>query len=83
MNSPKPAKPDHSGLANEPRPGLGAREDDGQKPRPKGATQPSPHDREPLGRDAPLPKREPQEQEDNQARETERDTGVSGHSSGD
>jgi hypothetical protein len=83
-----------AGLANEPRPGLGAR----KKKSPAKPAKKTParktakrkrtaHDKEPLGRVAPLPpeksnqKRE--EQSDPFAREQERDTGVSGHMSGD
>lgn len=76
------AKPGDTGLANEARPGLGSR-DDGMKPLPKGGSKPSPHDQEPLGRNAPLAEREPREQKSDPARDAERDTGVSGHSSGD
>jgi hypothetical protein len=71
-----------------PRPGLGTRtDDDGMKPVKTGANRPTPHDDEPLGRNAPLPpdtakKRSPQEQEaDLFAQQQERSTGVSGHSS--
>jgi hypothetical protein len=81
MKAPHP-KPD-SGLANEPRPGLGAREDDGTRPLKYAKTKPSPQDDEPQGRHAPLENREPREQTDGPAHEAERDTGVSGHSGAD
>lgn len=48
----------------------------------------TPHDHDPLGRDAPLPPAKPRKQpreepSDSFAREQERDTGVSGHAGGD
>src|SRR3954468_14021152 len=60
-------KPGEAGLANEARPGLGTRQDEGAKqddglqPLKRGAANAQPQDREPLGRNAPLPKREPRE----------------------
>lgn len=71
------------GLANEPRPGLGTRSRT-IRPKQGGAT---PHDAEPLGRAEPLPpatsELEPREQSpDSLEHEQERDTGVSGQSSG-
>ncbi len=77
--------PGEAGLANEARPGLGTREnrDDGTKPLRADKTPPAPHDHEPLGRDAPLTPKAPREQPpDSPAHETERDTGMSGQSSG-
>jgi hypothetical protein len=82
-------KPGEAGLANEARPGLGTRQDeganqdDGLQPLKRGPAQPSPQDHEPLGRNAPLPKREPREQKNDPAREAERDTGVTGHTGAD
>jgi hypothetical protein len=74
-------RPGDAGLANEVRPGLGTRGAATAAPQNKSA----PHeDHEPLGRNAPLPPREPREQKPNSlAREQERDTGVSGHSGAD
>lgn len=70
-----------AGLANETRPGLGTRGEGTKAPPPQ--TRPTPHDHEPLGRDAPDIPREPREQpSDSVAHELERDTGVSGHSGG-
>jgi hypothetical protein len=78
--------PSEAGLANQARPGLGPREgcnDDGVKPLLGRGAKPAPHDHDPLGRDAPLPPREPREQKpDSPAHEEERDTGMSGQSSG-
>lgn len=73
-----------TGLANEVRPGLGTRKYVGLSRlkfrKSKGAR----HDREPLGRDAPLPPRAPREESpDVFAQEEERDTSVSGHASAD
>jgi hypothetical protein len=76
------SKPD-SGLANEPRPGLGAPQDDGTRPLKYAKIKPPPQDEEPQGRHAPLVNREPQEQTDGSANEAERDTGVSGHTGAD
>lgn len=78
---PRTPPPGQGGLASEARPGIGAR---GPGPKPKRSkTLSTPHDHEPLGRDAPLIPREPQEQApDSRAHELERDTGVSGHSGG-
>jgi hypothetical protein len=86
-------KPGEVGLANEVRPGLGTRAKTGpskdtkagSKTRSSGSVR---YDKEPLGRVAPLPplkpRRAPREQaSDSFAHEMERDTGVSGHSSGD
>jgi hypothetical protein len=78
-------RPGEAGLANQTRPGLGEREgsDDGLKPLRATKGKPTPHDKEPLGRDAPLPPRAPREQKpDSVAHEQERDTGMSGQSSG-
>jgi hypothetical protein len=82
------------GLANEPRPGLGARKKKSSaKPAKKTPARKAAkrkrtaHDKEPLGRVAPLPPEKPdqqrEEQSDTFAREQERDTGVSGHMGGD
>jgi hypothetical protein len=87
-------RPGEAGLANEVRPGLGSRKEEtkGRKveetkkptePK-KGKGPAGAHDHEPRGRNAPLPPREPREQRPGtMEREEERDTGVSGHSSGD
>lgn len=75
-------RPGDVGLANESRPGLGSRAaDDGSAPLRKTGGRPTPQDAEPLGRNAPLPPREPREQKsDPAAREQERDTEASGQS---
>jgi hypothetical protein len=84
-------KPGEVGLANEVRPGLGTRAKTGQSKGSKAGTKSAGlvrYDKEPLGRVAPLPpakpRRAPREQApDSLAHELERDTGVSGHTSGD
>lgn len=90
---PRTRKPGEVGLANEARPGLGTR---GQPPaagksppRAPGAsgTNRIRSDREPLGRDAPLPPAKPrpkrrEQAPDSLAHELERATGVSGQTSG-
>jgi hypothetical protein len=69
-------RPGEAGLANERRPGLGSRGRGEQKPAP---TKFVAQDSEPLGRNAPLPPRQPREQKpDARAAEQERDTGASG-----
>ena len=88
--------PGDAGLANEQRPGLGtrAKKTPQAKPAKKTAARKpakskrTPSDREPLGRDAPLPPAKPrsaprENPSDTFSREQERDTGVSGHMSGD
>ena len=85
-SSERTKKPGEVGLANEARPGLGTRAKTKRGKITKRAA--TPHDAEPLGRDAPLPPAKPrpaprEQASDSMAREQERDTGVSGHMSGD
>lgn len=85
-------KPGAAGLANEPRPGLGTRMGEAYPPR-RPATKEEleasePDDPKQKPRATPRgyeePRPEPREQtSDSRAAEEERDTGVSGHSSGD
>jgi hypothetical protein len=75
-------RPGEAGLANEARPGLGSRGRLDQTAGDKKSSN-TPHDTEPQGRNAVLPPRQPREQpSDSLAHELERDTGVSGQSSG-
>lgn len=87
--------PGDVGLANEQRPGLGTRAKKTPQAKPakktsarKPKSKRTPHDHDPLGRDAPLPPAKPrpaprEDPSDTFAREQERDTGVSGHMGGD
>jgi hypothetical protein len=76
-------RPGESGLANEVRPGLGTRGDKNLNPA-KSAAGKTAMDHDPLGRNAPIPKREPRDQKpDTPAHQAERDTGVTGHTSAD
>jgi hypothetical protein len=53
------------------------------KPLPSSTSRPTPTDREPLGRNAPLAPKSPREQKpDSRAQEEQRDTGMSGKSNG-
>jgi hypothetical protein len=77
-------RPGDAGLANETRPGLGTRAADRAGSDHRENKKAVRQDHEPLGRNAPLPPRQPREQKpDSPAHERERDTGVSGHSGAD
>ena len=77
-------RPGDAGLANAARPGLGTRAGERAGTGHRQDEKPVRQDHEPLGRNAPLPPRQPREQKpDSPAHERERDTGVSGHTGAD
>lgn len=75
---------EHAGLANEPRPGLGARQEEHPEPAPRAPRRDDAEPRAPAAaKNYRAPRPEPQETDPaSLEQELQRSTGVSGHMSG-